>query len=764
MISIYLVIICESSCCAQTNLDLLMGIGDFDICTRSKVSGLADLGIEPSENLSVANGWTAAIDYQYKDSYIFRLVNSTNFTGNGAAYLVSNTSYQYCGINNTSGKTLLAQLYTYIESNTNAPIVTFQSGDEFVFHIDRIISSNFSSPKPAVAIGMFYKVSGSSTQLYKSTSVDLSSGHADNISFSLKESGVTFVRPYIEISVANNSPANKTPGILLSGAKLWIRRSGETDFITQEDPITTYRNIDTAFCGWDTSNTPVRLAAEISDEVIGHAQSYVQMTQLRKLNPNIKVYLYQSGTTACYTDLDSFWSLSPFRVQDVADSNPSWLWPQSNPKAANDPDTFSNISPSSTWGQLISTYLNGSGYPDRFWISKITDSNYQNKWANSVIDKAKKIGADGVFIDDCGVLNGSVDRDGVWRYTWEVQQFLHAVVPKLRAAGLTTVVNNALGLLDGSETWCGIAEVYFNPLWQPTTSLSESAGYSANTPANTPDIFFRESSFIMNDYVYNSDYWLKCINDAKIIKEWNSQLTDQFKKRIHYYISLQNTDEHPAYDKSGKSGWMTFCLASYLLCYNQYTSFAPAIRSASGVDDPDIDLSITKKLGIPDGDDSSVDNSPYFRMRKYKAGDSSALGGIVIVNANKSINKKYTVNFDATDESGNKITPGTAITLKPNSGKILLNRNVISLQLYTPEQNVISNQVLNITLTYWNTGTSTVSSVLISAYVPENTKYVVGSAERSGGKYNAITNTVSWVVQQLAAGVSGAKTFKVVVD
>lgn len=760
-------LVCTSGVFAQqSNLDLLVGLGDFDRSTRSKLSGLGDLGIEPTENCSLADGWVAAIDLQHRDKYILKIVNATNYTDDGAVHLKPGKNYQYIGINNTSGKPLLAQFYSLVASNPKIPAETFQPGDRYVFSIDRLVASNHSHySAPAVSIGVFYKVSGSDTQHKKSISLNMSSGYVDKASFTLQEPNVTFVRPYVEMAVANNTLPNKVPAILISGARLWVKRSGSADYAAEADFTVRNRSINVAGYAWDYRNTPTRQVAQSFDEISTNAQHYIQLLQLKKLNPNVKVYLYQSGMAACYSDSEPFWAYAPFKIQDAARDNPGWLWPQSKPKAKNDPDTYAGIAPDGEWGKLIAKYLNGSGYPDRFWISNVADSAYQAEWARIVIDKAKKIGVDGVWIDDCATLNGSLDRDGVWRHPWEVQQFLHGIIPKLRAAGLTVVVNSALGLLDGSDTWQGVAETYFNPFWKPTSSRPASAGYLENTAANTPDVFFREYSFIINGFNYSPEYWLKCLNDAKIVAQWNSVLADQYKKRIHYHIGERDTDAHPAYDRNGKPGWVPFVLASFLLCNNQYVSFCPAIIDANGNITANIDVSITKRLGVPDGDDRPVDTDPYFRMRRYKSDGAGSFGGVVVVNANTAVSKTYTVDFGATDESGNEVPAGTVITLKPNSGRILLKQNTtVSVQLVTASQNVVPKQVVDVSVICRNTSASSVNDVVVRAVVPDKTTYVPGSAEQSGGSYDANSNTVSWLVPRLAAGATVTQTFRVTVN
>ena len=683
---------------AQSNsFDLLFGLGDFEKCTYSRVLGLDSFGMVPTSDLTVANGWTAAIDVSNASSYVCRLVSSDTYTDDGYQYMDKGKSYQYIGIKNSPGSTQNAQLYVSIVSSASNADDTFHAGDTLVFHLDKIISSNFIPGHQVVSIFMFYTLNDK-TGHRESIDVDLSRGYKTNVEFGPDVPNVKSVKPCIQLYIGANTTPGKTTGILLSGARIYVKRNG-TNVVDETAPYTRNRSIQTNTDLWDSTTLPQRTAARSFDYITTGASGYPYFSILRKLNPGVKIFIYQGGTTANDIASDPTravrWCPTPFKMDYVIANHPNWLWPQTKPKAANDPDKGDSI--------YVAQYCNAGGYADRYWISRIVDKTYQDKWASDVIQLAKSVAADGVFIDDTGILIGETEDDGVWRYMWEVQQFLHAVVSRLKASGLTVVVNHATSNLDGSASWNGdLPEVYWNPVWKPTSALPESAGYSANTIDNTPDVLYRQYSFIRNDFGYDSSYWLRCINDAKIVSAWNVSLPSAKAKRIQYAVEEHDTASNPAYDQGGKPGWIPFGLASFLLCSNEFVSLGFTMVGSDGtLHDPMVDCSITKKLGIPDGDDTPIDNHKYFRKRSYKASGADSYGGVVVANGDTKQSYDFVVPFNAIDDSGNVYPAGTKISFLPNMGKILLaataNPNV-SVEVIVPTTSVSPGQTVALTI------------------------------------------------------------------
>ncbi|MDD1444041.1 hypothetical protein MEO93_27610, partial [Dolichospermum sp. ST_sed3] len=94
----------------QIDFDLLLGIGDFEKCSYSQILGGEQYGEIPTANLSVANGWEAAINQTYKYNYVYKIVNSSNFTGTGSNFLEAGKSYQYISVSTTTTSQMACQL------------------------------------------------------------------------------------------------------------------------------------------------------------------------------------------------------------------------------------------------------------------------------------------------------------------------------------------------------------------------------------------------------------------------------------------------------------------------------------------------------------------------------------------------------------------------------------------------------------------------------------------------------------------------------
>lgn len=760
---ICLMFIFASAICAESsNYDLLLGLGDFDSCKFSRVSGIDHLGIVPTDNVNVADGWTLSFvdsypadgDYSLSDlgGHVLKIVNSTSFAGSGNAYLQQGKSYQYVGLKYNPDTPKKAQVYSTVKSLSRYPDETFASGDKLIFHVDRIIASNFSaSNPPTVSIGMF-SVAPTAVKV----SVNMSKGYAENVSCELTMSGQYYVSPYIEMRLKKGPASSTVPGILFTGAHLWVQKSGSSTIRLEEEiPYSANRAMSTQKLCYGETYMPARYAAKNYDHIMVSAWDYPSFPLLRKLNPDVKLYLYQA-TGATESTNAARWCISPLKIEDVALNNPEWLYPQTSPAIDNDPATSSSF-PNSAY---VGKYLNIVGQAERYAL-RLSNKQYQDAWVSQAILNAKAIGADGIWIDEGSCLK--LASDGAQRDTWEVQQFIHSIMPKLRAAGLACVYMDVIANLDGSMGYCGsYTDALFNPSWTPTAQLPESAGYSANTPQNTPDYFFRENSFMFNNYGYNSSYWLKCINDADIVAKWNSNISSDYSKHIFYDVQQEDTDEHPAINRNGKAGWATYALANFLLCKNDYVSFGCGTGRFNGNNyyDTEIDYAITKKLGTPYGPSWPVGGNQYVRMRNYVGDGQDALGGIVVVNANTKKSYIYTIQDNCVDENDVTYLAGTRISILPNMGKVFLNSPDISVEISASTSSVTPGQTVTITTKYKNNKSVAVTQLLLQVAVPEGLQYVSGSSESSGGRYDSNTRTVSWTVSKVGAKSSGTKTFK----
>ena len=84
----------------------------------------------------------------------------------------------------------------------------------------------------------------------------------------------------------------------------------------------------------------------------------------------------------------------------------------------------------------------------------------------------------------------------------------------------------------------------------------------------------------------------------------------------------------------------------------------------------------------------------------------------------------------------------------------------INLKVMVPSMNVVPGQTVTITVEYTNTGETAAPNITVGARVPAQMTYVAGSAEASGGSYNATTGAVSWVIDSVAAHQKGTRTFQ----
>lgn len=741
-----------SSAAADGYFDLLLGIGDFEKCTFSRVSGYDHFGIIPPSNLRVAEGWVAAINLKHEDQYTFSIVDSSTFADHGVEHMQPDTKYQYIGVPNSAGYSLQAQFYVGVESVAGFTDETFAPGDKLTFHIDRLIASNCNSPTgQIVSMGMFYKLEGGETQYLKKIDLDVSRGVVENATVVLDLPGVRYVRPFVQIWVDGSAAPAKTSGVLLGGARLWKQRVGEMVIYPEETiPYPRNRTVNTHRILYNASALPPRPAAKRFDALAVHSKDYLSFGLFRKLNPNIKLYITLFAGAVESKDLP-MWSTSPLNISYVAANHSDWLYPQSS--VAQDV-VMNPLFPDSPYA---ASYLNAAWEANRF-LTRFPNSQYRKEWTDAVVANARAVGADGVWIDDAQCIKA--ERSGATRETWEVQQLLHTLMPKIHAAGLECVYMDVLANLDGSQAYSGCyPKVLLDPMWQPNAELTERMGYSANTPDNTPDVCYNEHSFMYNDHRYNREYWLKCVNDASIIAAWNTSLPGNRKKRLFYDVGQTDTLDHPALNASGKAGWAMFTFASFLLCQNEYTSFGATHGGAGNYADAGIDYSLTTRLGVPSGLSRPVGSSPYFRMRDYAADGSGGVGGVVVVNADTTT-QMYTLPYDAVDESGVTYPAATRVALLPNMGKIFVKAGTLNTEIVTASSTVTPGQTVDITVRFKNASSVPITNLIVQAVVPAEMTYVAGSAESTGGKYVALTRTVSWTVRQVAAGGSGTRTFK----
>lgn len=98
-----------------------------------------------------------------------------------------------------------------------------------------------------------------------------------------------------------------------------------------------------------------------------------------------------------------------------------------------------------------------------------------------------------------------------------------------------------------------------------------------------------------------------------------------------------------------------------------------------------------------------------------------------------------------------------ACKIAPVEAKIDLNVTVPSVQ-------VVPGQTVTVTVGYTNSGETEARSVAVGCRVPAQMTYVAGSAEATGGSYDAATGAVTWTVDSVAAHQTGSRTFQATVQ
>ena len=747
---------CKNGLCASVPIDLLQGWSDFEVASHVVRwnSQYATINYDyktvwpymkiPSTNDTLAVGWKRSSGTTIDpngDNFIFKLLP------NG----INGTNCQYFAIKGFTGYAWLS-LVTTVPASTRTGIV-LHKGDTITFKIDSISMSDFNSNTTC-----YLKITTSSGEVLLPLEFS-QTAKSVQISTTAAESESKIVAEVL--LVANLTSESEEPQVYVDGAHIYITRSGQSTYDTREVPTTKNRTIKTASMFWFPDKINEYATASNFDYVMFSDDSISEyITRLKSINPSIKTYLYRNSLISQNGDdpQNYIYSNSPIIYSDASSNHPEWF--------------YNN-------GISTNTYLCLPDY-SYLYYSKRALSSYQTAWISGALDRAQGCNFDGIFIDDIGAVSrapvGSdlpITKPQIG--PWELQSFLHTVIPSIRSANLGTI-NNTCKLCPTN----GEGQIYCNPFWKPDKTYSTSMGYTENSPEDIPDAMFNEWAFF-SPYTldkkqnrYDSSYWLQCLQDMDTIKSWNTAtgtnaLPSSLKKMIFMNVRGCDNTNDPAY---GIDGWLNFGLCSYLLGQNDWTVFCCGLVSDDATKNyyADMDYSITKKLGIPDGDETTIDGDTYFRSRNYKSSASDELGGLVIVNANTDASRSYTTTFDSLI-NGSFVSKGTTITLPPHTGRILIKATSVvsdapdvSVDVVVPSTAVKPGQTVSITVKYTNNGTADAKNLQVQAVVPTQMKYVTGSAEASGGTYNKTTNTISWTISTLASGQSGTRTFKATVN
>ena len=440
-------------------------------------------------------------------------------------------------------------------------------------------------------------------------------------------------------------------------------------------------------------------------------------------------------------------------------------------------------------------YVYIPGYSNTYY-TQLGNSNYKAQWVSMNIvpgstTRPQQLGFSGIFLDNFEstplqtqgnlVITPAVGMDAY-------QGFAHSVTSATKPAGLLAIGNGA-----GRNYTSGEGALYYNPAFLSAAAasfgLAANANFVNNSRSSVPDVFFQEEAFFWGEHPtetgianqrnqYVSSYWLATLADIDSVAASNASYPSSpqyYFAQVHGWDrpngtpSLGDNTPDPAY---GIDGWMRFGLCSYLVGENNWTVLGNKNLSLSDPMSQDVpDFDITALIGVPNGTRQQVGQNPYLQYRNFIAAPSVTYsrGGVVVVNGNDSLSNTYVVPSSLVDELGNVYTAGNTITLQPHTGRILLNAVLspspnLAVSLVVPASSIVPGQVISISVQYTNNGLTSVNNVQINAVVPSNTLYVAGSAEATGGVYNAATNTVTWIISTVAAGQTGSRTFQATVD
>lgn len=84
----------------------------------------------------------------------------------------------------------------------------------------------------------------------------------------------------------------------------------------------------------------------------------------------------------------------------------------------------------------------------------------------------------------------------------------------------------------------------------------------------------------------------------------------------------------------------------------------------------------------------------------------------------------------------------------------------IKLRILVPSDQVKPGEIVTVTVEYTNTSAVPANNIVVLARIPAEMDYVTGTAETSGGAYDAATKTIRWTIANIDAGQTGTKTYQ----
>lgn len=453
-------IYCASASAAIVNMDLLGGLSNFEWSPTP----------EGSDN-EVAVGWGSELSPSTATG-IYRLVmNGFPNQGNCQYMAVKNETDQYAG----------AYLRFFVDlSLAGCPL---KPGDEVTFNIDNIKMEDFDGLP--VRFRLYLDgVEGGSVIKYISPAT---TAFSDSIT-GVAASGTRYVRAFVQIQSYNLG--QHQPGIFLDGAHFYVSRNGQP--LKEEIPVKRERTVRTFKLFFSPNREDAYYIAKNYDMVNLSRDYYSWCERLRYFNPDIKIYWYQWGGGVCDrragptqdTGLyDEPFGFASVLQHDSDSSKVPWLYSydQNNPT---DPflqamiAAFGSNPHDPEWKEV--PYVFDFDYLDNYF-ARIYLPDWQETWRYDAINDITKYHYDGAFIDNIDPQSAQIiPPDG--RQPWESQSFVHGVIPTLKAANISTMINLCAKHLDNVDVHGDVGSICFNPWWTPSGSYPSSAGYTSNTP------------------------------------------------------------------------------------------------------------------------------------------------------------------------------------------------------------------------------------------------------------------------------------------
>ena len=702
--------------------DFLAGLGDFEYSTFVNPYDNINSNIAIStDELSVMNGW------QFNDSdnnYLYRInrvVDERDGLKDGSG---KNSNSQYIGVKAgaPAGKTYYPTIDHVIYCNPS----TMPPGSTVTLQLDKVNFYTTGIPEGA-PVGYIYffaqRSSDWSTVFEGSVSILKNS----NLSGPLSVSATIPVTatpdappgeeyPYIihvQIKGMFSGGSVHEQGISVDGARFYIKKPGVDNYECLRVPVERERTIKTGHLSWSAGKYDLYQIARYNDWADNTEDGNALIPQLKRFNPNIKLYLYEAAGSITDERESNYkeprFLASPLSFSWVLENNLDDDWLFSYKEEISDKDDprplYKHYRDASRVSENHLNYYVQTSYSYHY-ITRVSEPTYQSAWKEAAYTKAVRHKYDGIFFDTLEAFVPKSTKFTTYNdyvvAPHDIQDFEGNVFPHLRDGGLETAQNSCTSHY---TTYPGICML--NPAWDPSDPNNDQAhGFPAgfdpakfthkNTAATTADFFFQEWAFFkhwptdgIDQIHYNADYisyWLKSLEDMDMVEVWNKDLPTNLKKKIFQLVHGVNRDIDPAVSLQNppgadnldlyETGWARFGFTSFLLGANTY-----AWLGINDLEDKFYvqDFPLTARLGYPlevrkilylgveyEKDDPALDSDDkkLTQVRRYS-------NGIVVVNAHPSEEKDFMVAVNCCDEFERDIPAGTALKLSPHTGRIL---------------------------------------------------------------------------------------------